>query len=115
MLLVLGSCAGSSPERSSDPAATAQYRQDLQNLFYGAWQPPEVVGAPPGRLLSLPVDVVIDDRGRVLDFQMRKRSGYPAFDASVAAVATQVRKVKAPPGKGGDFRLRINFDLDVER
>ena len=112
--LLLASCSGGSGSRGSAAAGSGRYAHVLHSRFYEAWVQPKIVGAPRGKL-SVPVDVRIDARGRVSSFKPTRLSGYPKVDASIAAVGKRVRKVAPPPSSGGEFRLRINFDLDVKR
>ena len=112
--LLLANCSGGSGSRSGSVAGSGRYAHVLHSRFYEAWAQPEVVGAPRGKV-SVPVDVRIDARGRVLSFKPARLSGYPKVDASIAAVGRRVRKVAAPPISSGEYKLRINFDLDVKR
>ena len=112
--LLLANCSGGSGSRGSSAAGSGRYAHVLHSRFYEAWAQPEVVGAPRGKV-SVPVDVRIDPRGRVLSFKPARLSGYPKVDASIAAVGRRVRKVAAPPISRGEYKLRINFDLDVKR
>ena len=110
--LILASCSGTrEPDRA--PAARGSYAHKLHTRFYEAWKQPDEVRRTTRRKISVPVDVVIGEGGRVLSFQPRQRSGFPALDESIAAVGTRVRKVPAPPGATGEFKLRIYFVLDV--
>lgn len=111
--LLLAGCGGGAPPRY--PAAgTGSYSHVLHARFYEAWAQPDSVRAPRGRI-SVPVDVRIDPRGRVTSFELAKSSGYPAIDESIAEVGRRIRKVKRPPIRDGEFRLRVFFDLDVKR
>ena len=109
--LLFGACAGGGNRASSPPG---RYSHSLHDRFYEAWVQPEMVGAPRGKV-SVPVDVRIAANGRVLSFQIVNSSGYPRIDASIRAVGRRVRKVAPPPLTSGEFKLRINFDLDVKR
>lgn len=88
----------------------------LHSRFYEAWVQPASVGAASGKV-SVPVDVVVDHDGRVLQFNIVRPSGYPRIDASIRAVRTRVRRVAPPPSTTARdlFRLRIFFELDVKR
>jgi TonB family protein len=88
----------------------------LRARFYEAWVQPEGVTAPRGRIV-VPVDVQIDERGRVVRFKIATSSGLRALDESIAAIRGQVKKVDPPPMSlpNGRFDLRINFELDVKR
>ena len=109
--LVFSSCSGGANRSSSPPG---RYSHTLHSRFYEAWVQPEMVGAPRGKV-SVPVDVRIAPTGRVLSFRLVRSSGYPRIDASIRAVGRRVRKVAPPPLTSGEYKLRINFDLDVKR
>ena len=110
--LILAGCAG------NDGGGTARgpgsYSHTLHTRFYEAWRQPDEIRRTARRKISVPVDVLIDKRGRVLEFKPARRSGYPKLDASIDAIGRRVRKVAAPPGNG-PFKLRIYFVLDVRR
>lgn len=110
--LVFTSCGGGATARSVPPREAARYSHQLHSRFYEAWVQPQNVGAPRGRI-SVPVNVRIDPDGRVVSFKPVRLSGYPRIDESVLAVGARVKKVPAPP-HGGEFRLRVYFDLDVK-
>lgn len=114
MALLFASCSGGSAKRSVSAATSGRYSHTLHDRFYEAWVQPEMVGARRGKI-SVPVDVRIDQRGRVLSFKAAKSSGYRKIDESIEAVGRRVRKVAAPPIASGEYKLRINFDLDVKR
>lgn len=111
--LLFANCSGGGAKRSVS-AAAGRYGHTLHDRFYEAWVQPKMVGAPRGKV-SVPVDVRIDERGRVLSFKAANSSGYRKIDESIAAVGKRVRKVPAPPIARGEYKLRINFDLDVKR
>ena len=112
--LLLASCSNGTNSRGDSVAGSGHYSHVLHSRFYEAWVQPKIVGAPRGKV-SVPVDVRIDRRGRVLSFKPVRLSGPSKVDASIVAVGRRVRKVAAPPISGGEYRLRINFDLDVKR
>ncbi len=112
--LLFASCAGGGEKRSASAAPSGRYSHTLHSRFYEAWVQPKIVGAPRGKV-SVPVDVRIDPRGRVLSFTPAKLSGYQRVDQSIAAVGRRVRKVAPPPITSGEYKLRIYFDLDVRR
>lgn len=111
---LFASCSSSQKSGAASGAA-GSYSHALHTRFYEAWVEPEEVRRTARRKISVPVDVLIDKRGRVQSFKPLKRSGFPAFDASVAAVGRRVRKVAPPPDGNEEFRLRIHFVLDIER
>ena len=111
VVLVLASCSGGGSRPSAPPS---RYSHTLHSRFYEAWVQPEMVGAPRGKV-SVPVDVRIAPGGRVLSFEIVRSSGYPRIDASIRAVGRRVRRVAPPPLRSGEYKLRINFDLDVKR
>ena len=110
-LVLLAGCFGGSGARATPDS---RYSNKLHSRFYRAWVQPSSVAAPPGKI-SVPVDVQIDQSGRVARFRIAKSSGYPAFDQSVMAVSQKVTQVDPPPAttRRGLFKLRIFFDLDV--
>ncbi len=112
--LLFTSCSGGVEKRSASAAPSGRYSHTLHSRFYEAWVQPKIVGAPRGKV-SVPVDVRIDPRGRVLSFTPAKLSGYQRVDESIAAVGRGVRKVAPPPITSGEYRLRVYFDLDVKR
>ena len=112
--LLLASCSSGASGGGGASAGSGRYSHVLHSRFYEAWVQPEIVGAPRGKL-SVPVDVRIDHRGRVTSFKPARVSGYPKVDASIVAVGRRVRKVAAPPISSGEYKVRINFDLDVKR
>ncbi len=75
-----------------------------------------MVPAPRGKI-SVPVDLQINSQGRVVRFQPARSSGYPAVDASIAAMGRKVKRVLPPPFslRDGTYDLRIYFELDVKR
>jgi TonB family protein len=91
-----------------------RYSHTLHDRFYEAWQQPASIGLPPGKI-SVPVDVTIDNTGRVLGFRIVKSSGNERIDSSIAAVGKIVTRVAPPPvtTSGKPFQLRIYFELDV--
>ena len=97
-------------------AADPAYSKMLRARFYEAWVPPESVTAQ-GERISIPVDVQIDERGRVVRFRIAKSAGVPAVDKSIAAIRREVKEVDPPRMSlpGGRYDLRINFELDVKR
>ena len=111
--LLLAGCFGGSGNRAGK-TGSGRYSHTLHTRFYEAWVQPEIVGAPRGKV-SVPVDVRIDPRGRVLSFTPAKPSGFRRIDDSIAAVGRRVRKVPAPPIESGEYKLRIFFVLDVKR
>ena len=112
--MLLAACSSGSSGDGSSTREAGRYSHLLHSRFYEAWVQPKIVGASRGKI-SVPVDVRIDARGRVVSFKPRRLSGYPKIDASIVAVGRRVRKVAPPPTSGGEFKLRINFDLDVKR
>lgn len=105
LALILSGCASG---RSTDPSA---YSNRMHSRFYKAWVQPATVTARRGKI-SVPVDVEIDPRGRVVGFEIKKSSGDPAVDSSIAAVGQRIKNVAAPPGKT-NFSLRVFFELNV--
>jgi len=112
VVLLLAGCFGGSRTRVGPPDSA--YSHKLHGRFYRAWVQPKAITAPPGKI-SVPVDVQIDQSGRVTQFRIAKSSGYPAIDESIMAVSRKVTQVDAPPATTprGLFKLRIFFDLDV--
>ena len=110
--LLLAGCAGN--DRGGSARGAGSYSHTLHTRFYEAWRQPDAIRRTARRKISVPVDVLIDERGRVVEFTPARRSGYPALDASIAAIGKRVKKVPAPPGNG-PFKLRIYFVLDVRR
>ncbi len=108
----LTACGGSGGgKRTVD---TSSYSHRMHNRFYQAWVPPANISSTRAKI-SVPVDVEIDARGRVLSFAIARSSGNTAVDDSINAVASRVRKVARPPGASANqpFKLRIFFELDV--
>jgi TonB family protein len=112
--LVVAGCAGPPPEPAVSPAVVGRYSHTLHDRFYEAWQHPASIGLPRGRI-SVPVDVTIDNTGRILRFRIVKSSGNERIDSSIAAVGKTVTRVAPPPGttSGKPFQLRIYFELDI--
>lgn len=114
--LLLSGCFGGGGGRRStaDARAISRYNHTLHSTFYRAWSQPDALVAPRGRI-SVPVDVAINEQGRVLSFRIAQPSGFSSLDNSIRAVGRQVRQVDPPPVPlvRGRFQLRINFDLDV--
>lgn len=113
-LLVTGCFGGG--EKRSGAAVDRRYSKMLSGRFYEAWEQPAALDAARGRI-SVPVDVQIDQRGRVSRFKIAQASGYAELDDSIRAAGKRVREVEPPPSgaANGPFTLRINFDLDVKR
>ena len=113
--LLLAGCFGGGDKRAT-PINDSRYTHALHSRFYTAWQQPQTLVAPRGKI-SVPADVDIDRNGRVVRFKIAQPSGYPALDRSIRAAGKQVRQVDPPPIPSGtnQLRLRINFDLDVKR
>ncbi|MEP6822425.1 MAG: TonB family protein [Chthoniobacterales bacterium] len=109
LALLASGCAGGKSTGSGADASAYSHR--MHSRFYQAWVQPATVTAH-RKKISVPVDVQIDSRGRVLAFEIEKSSGDQAVDASIAAVGQRIKKVAAPPGRT-NFRLRIFFELDV--
>lgn len=112
--LVAAGCAGPPPRPALNPTELGRYSHALHDRFYEAWQQPVSVGLPSGKI-SVPVDVTIDNTGRVVGFRIVKPSGNARVDNSIAAVGETVTRVAPPPGiaLGKTFKLRIYFELDV--
>ncbi|MGI8436286.1 MAG: TonB family protein [Chthoniobacterales bacterium] len=109
LALSLGGCAGG---KSSDGVESA-YSHRLHDRFYREWQQPAAVSARRGKI-SVPVDVNLDPKGRVIGFRRQRSSGDPAIDASIDVVGKKVRQVARPPASAHQpFHLRIYFELDV--
>lgn len=113
LVFLCAACAGGG--RSASPADFSAYSHRMHNRFYNAWVPPESVSVKRRKKVSVPVDVEIDERGRVVSFTRAKSSGDPAIDESIEAVGRKIRKVARPPGTTASkpFQLRVNFELDV--
>ncbi len=114
-LLFFTSCFGGARRHSHENANAELYAHQLHDRFYGHWVPPESVPGKRGKV-SVPVDVRIDHRGRVVEFKIAQPSGRAVIDESIAAVASVVRRVDPPPFRLTDqfFKLRIYFELDVK-
>jgi hypothetical protein len=114
-LLFFTSCFGGVRGHSQKSANTELYAHQLHDRFYEHWIPPESVPGKRGKV-SVPVDVRIDHRGRVVEFKIAQPSSRPAIDESIAAVASVVRRVDPPPFPLTNqfFQLRIYFELDVK-
>ena len=112
--VMLSGCFGGGG-RARPSKESSRYSHSLHAQFYRTWQQPDFVSAPRGKV-SVPVDVEIDQRGRVTRFRIAQSSGYPKIDASIRDVGRRVKQVEPPPGPiEGRFKLRIYFDLDVKR
>ena len=72
--LVVTSCATDRDNAARTARSQSRYSHELHNRFYEAWQQPTAVGAPHGKV-SVPVEVTIDERGRVKRFNVMRRSG----------------------------------------
>ena len=114
--VMLAGCFGGGGGGATRPSKeSSRYSHSLHSQFYRAWQQPDSVSAPRGKV-SVPVDVEIDQRGRVSRFRIAQSSGFPKIDASIRDVGRRVKQVEPPPGPiDGRFKLRIYFDLDVKR
>ena len=112
--LFLAGCFGGEP-RPINHAAAGRYGHHLHDVFYEAWAQPKTVTAAHGKI-SVPVDIQIDKRGRIVKFQIAKSSGDPAIDDSIAAIAKTIGKVDPPPitSRNDRYDLRIYFELDVK-
>ena len=113
-VVLFASCGGSDRSRSGREAS--RYSHRMHNRFYEAWLPPPTLTAPRGKI-SIPVDVSIDENGRVRRFNIMKSCGHPEIDASVREVGRRVKRVAPPPetAENGRFNLRVFFELDVKR
>jgi hypothetical protein len=113
--LCLAGCFGGAHRDSYNRGQAELYAHQLHDRFYERWIPPESVPGQHGKV-SVPVDVRIDQSGRLVDFNIVQLSGRPAIDKSVAAVATTVPRVHPPPFHlhGRYYELRIYFELDVK-
>jgi TonB family protein len=113
--LFLAGCFGGGSTRAT-AINDSRYQNALHSRFYTAWQQPDSLAAPRGKI-SVPADVDINRDGRVLRFKIAQPSGYRALDDSIRAAGKRVRQVDPPPLPSGtkQLRLRIKFDLDVKR
>lgn len=113
-LLIVGCFGGGSTRATA--INDSRYQNALHSRFYTAWQQPESLAAPRGKI-SVPADVDINRDGRVVRFKIAQPSGYRALDDSIRAAGRRVPQVDPPPLPSGtkQVRLRINFDLDVKR
>jgi TonB family protein len=114
-VLLLAGCFGGGSTRAT-AINDSRYQNALHSQFYTAWQQPESLAAPRGKI-SVPADVDINGNGRVVRFKIAQPSGYRVLDESIRAAGKRVRQVDPPPLPSGtkQVRLRINFDLDVKR
>jgi TonB family protein len=114
--LLLTGCFGGGNKQTASAINDSRYTHALHSRFYAAWEQPDRLAAPRGRI-SVPADIEIDRSGRVLRFKIAQSSGYPALDASIRAAGKRVRQVNPPPipSETDRLKLRVNFDLDVER
>ena len=114
-VLLLVSCFGGGSTRAT-AINDSRYQHALHSRFYTAWEQPESLAAPRGKI-SVPIDVDINRDGRVVRFKIAQPSGDRALDDSIRAAGKRVREVDPPPLPSGtkQVRLRINFDLDVKR
>jgi TonB family protein len=116
LALLLAGCFGGGDKNTAVAINDSRYTHALHSRFYAAWEQPDSVAAPRGKI-SVPADVEIDRNGRVLRFEIAKSSGYPAIDDSIRAAGKRVRQVDRPPipSETKRLKLRVNFDLDVKR
>ena len=114
--LFLAGCIGGGDKKTAVAINDSRYTHALHSRFYAAWEQPDSVAAPRGKI-SVPADVEIDRSGRVLRFKIAKSSGYRAIDDSIRAAGKRVRQVDPPPipAETTRLKLRVNFDLDVRR
>ena len=114
--LFLAGCIGGGEKNTAVAINDSRYTHALHSRFYAAWEQPDSVAAPRGKI-SVPADVEIDRNGRVLRFEIAKSSGYREIDDSIRAAGKRVRQVDPPPlpAETTRLKLRVNFDLDVKR
>ncbi|CAN5586989.1 hypothetical protein BH18VER1_BH18VER1_03620 [soil metagenome] len=114
-LFLMISCAGTS-NRDTSTGAAGRYSNRLHNRFYEGWTQPKSVSVSTGKI-SVPVEVRIDKKGRVVGFTVERPSGNRAIDDSIEAAVRGVKKVAAPPfvASDGTFHLRVFFELDIRR
>jgi hypothetical protein len=93
------------------------YGNMLHDRFYSAWNQP-TTSVPSGSKISTLVKVRIEKDGRVSKFDIIKPSENVVVNESVAAVATRVTEVDAPPaglGNGNHYDVKINFELNTNQ
>ena len=114
--LLLSSCIGGGDKGITSSVKDSGYTRALQRQFYAAWEQPESVAAPRGKI-SVPVEIEIDRTGRVVRFRIAQTSGYREVDQSIRQIGRRIREVDPPPigPEAKRLKLRINFDLDVRR
>ena len=114
--LFLAGCIGGGEKNTAVAINDSRYTHALHSRFYTAWEQPDSVAAPRGKI-SVPADVEIDRNGRVLRFKIATPSGDRAIDDSIRAAGKRVRQVDPPPipAESKRLKLRVNFDLDVKR
>jgi outer membrane biosynthesis protein TonB len=93
------------------------YGNMLHDRFYSAWIQPTTSVASGSKISTL-VKVRIEKDGRVSKFDIIKPSENVVVNESVAAVATRVIEVDAPPaglGNGNHYDVKINFELNTNQ
>ncbi len=108
-------CASSGGSSHALSQEAILYSQRMHDRFHVAWKPPEFVRGASGKV-SVPIDVQIDDKGRVVQFKIVQSSGNEEIDRSIRDVGKKITQVAPPPLTGSDryFDLRIYFELDVQ-
>src|SRR6266478_6155375 len=93
------------------------YGHMLHDRFYSAWIQPTTSVASGSKISTL-VKVRIEKDGRVSKFEIIKPSENVVVNESVAAIATRVTEVDAPPdglSNGEHYDVKINFELNTEQ
>ena len=112
-----GASTGKAGHGAGGASQFGWYANMLHDRFYSEWiQPTTSVSS--NSKISAVVKIRIEKDGRVSSFEIIKPSGNVMIDESVGAIAKHVQQVDPLPaglGNGGQYDVKINFELNAEQ
>ncbi len=100
---------GPAVQTTSDPNAI--YKSLVEHALRSRWNRPD--GLPDDNY-QVQVQLSVDSKGRISDYQWIKGSGDAQWDASVKTALAQTKTISRPPPKGFPSSFTVRFDVDSE-